>query len=95
MSSNPDSVTWIDEVGCDENGDGVHRCRRCSERPEHGRTHTCGCGAMVIEDRKWTYIGDPPREEIQSDECGRCALEADHFGPCWWPGDPENNDDDT
>lgn len=30
-----------------------------------------------------------------ADECGRCALEADHFGPCWWPGMPgEGHDDD-
>lgn len=25
-------------------------------------------------------------------ECGRCALEADHFGPCRHPGDAEHDD---
>lgn len=44
---------------------------------------SCHCGAM----RKGRDSDD--------DECGRCALEADHFGPCRWPGDPEDEDDDT
>lgn len=32
---------------------------------------------------------------VRGNECGKCALEADHFGPCWWPGDQEDEDADA
>jgi hypothetical protein len=35
---------------------------------------TCYCAGCI-----GVGPGDHP---IQSDECGNCALEADHFGPC-------------
>lgn len=69
---------------------GVRRLRsmpvRVRRRVVPGMTECGSCAGC---------LGMGPCEEIRSDECGRCALEADHFGPCRWPGDPENNDDDT